>query len=376
MASYTGCEQVAVAAIAAVGGITRASLVPVNQGSESGHYGQLTYNQACKLLAIIAFHLTCRILMSTSLPPSETSQSAPIDLRRVRQLFAQPALVRESEFMRREISSRMHERLALVKLTPQRVLDAGCGAGPDIYTLQQRFADAAIIGLDASAAMLSLAKEQRQGAQLSVNRLLKKWLPFAGGGEQLSSALLCGDFAQLPLAPNTVDLVWSNLALHWHPQPDRVFAEWRRILRVDGLLMFSCFGPDTFKELRNAFAGIDGGAHILPFVDMHDFGDMLVNAGFSTPVMDMETITVTYDTVEKLLADVRAWGGNPLATRGRGLLSREAGVRLKAALEARRREDGKLPLTFEIIYGHAFRPVPKTTSGGESIVRWDLGKDR
>ena len=314
--------------------------------------------------------------MPTSLPPSETSQSAPIDLRRVRQLFAQPALVRESEFMRREISSRMHERLALVKLSPQRVLDAGCGAGPDIYTLQQRFADAAIIGLDASATMLSLAKEQRQGAQLSVNRLLKKWLPFTGSGEQLSSALLCGDFAQLPLAPNTVDLVWSNLALHWHPQPDRVFAEWRRILRVDGLLMFSCFGPDTFKELRNAFAAIDDGAHVLPFVDMHDFGDMLVNAGFSTPVMDMETITVTYDTVEKLLADVRAWGGNPLATRGRGLLSREKGGRLKDALEASRRADGKLPLTFEIVYGHAFRPVPKTTSGGESIVRWDLGKDR
>ncbi|GAC1335221.1 MAG: methyltransferase domain-containing protein [Collimonas sp.] len=314
--------------------------------------------------------------MPTSLPPLDTSQSAPIDLRRVRQLFAQPALVRESEFMRREISSRMHERLALVKLVPQRVLDAGCGAGPDIYTLQQRFSEAAIIGLDASAAMLSMAKEQRQTAQLSVNRLLKKWLPFTGKSDELASALVCGDFAQLPLAPAAVDLVWSNLALHWHPQPDRVFAEWRRILRVDGLLMFSCFGPDTFKELRNAFAAIDNGAHVLPFVDMHDFGDMLVNAGFSTPVMDMETITVTYDTVEKLFADVRAWGGNPLATRGRGLLGRAAGAGIKAALEATRRPDGKLPLTFEIIYGHAFRPVPKTTSGGESIVQWDLGKKR
>jgi len=180
----------------------------------------------------------------------------------------------------------------------------------------------------------------------------------------------------LPLGQTTVDLVWSNLALHWHPQPDRVFAEWRRVLRVDGLLMFSCFGPDTFKELRNAFAGIDDSAHILPFVDMHDFGDMLVNAGFSTPVMDMETITVTYDTVEKLLADVRAWGGNPLATRGLGLLGRAAAARLRAALEATRRADGKLPLTFEIVYGHAFRPVPKTTGSGESIVRWDLGKNR
>ena len=311
--------------------------------------------------------------MPNSFSPFDAGQSATIDLRRVRQLFAQPALVRESEFMRREISSRMHERLALVKLAPQRVLDAGCGTGPDIYTLQQRFTDAEVFGLDASAAMLLMAKEQRQGAQMSVNRLLKKWLPFTGGDDH-AAGLACGDFAQLPLGQNTVDLVWSNLALHWHPQPDRVFAEWRRVLRVDGLLMFSCFGPDTFKELRNAFACIGDGTHILPFVDMHDFGDMLVNVGFSTPVMDMETITVTYDTVEKMLADVRAWGGNPLATRGGGLLGRVAGTTLWAALEATRRADDKLPLTFEIVYGHAFRPVPKTTGSGESIVRWDLDK--
>ncbi|MFC5472403.1 methyltransferase domain-containing protein [Paraherbaspirillum soli] len=311
--------------------------------------------------------------MSTSSTPSEASQSSPIDLRRVRQLFAQPALVRESEFLRREISTRMHERLALVRLTPQRVLDAGCGDGADIYTLHQRFADAVIVGLDASPGMLTSAREQQQAAQSSVNRLLSKWLPLKSNG--LASALACGDFAQLPLARDAVDLVWSNLALHWHPQPDRVFAEWRRVLRVDGLLMFSCFGPDTFKELRNAFAGIGGNAHVLPFVDMHDFGDMLVNVGFSTPVMDMETITVTYDTVEKLLADVRAWGGNPLATRARGLLGRAAWRRLVAALEATRRPDGKLPLTFEVIYGHAFRPVPKKTAGGEAIVRWDLRKN-
>ncbi len=298
-----------------------------------------------------------------------------IDLRRVRQLFAQPALVRESEFMRREISSRMHERLALVKLVPQRVLDAGCGAGPDIYTLQQRFTDAEVFGLDASTAMLLMAKEQRRRAQISVSRILKKWLPFTGGDDHAAD-LVCGDFAQLPLRQNTVDMVWSNLALHWHPRPDCVFAEWRRVLRVDGLLMFSCFGPDTFKELRNAFACIGDGAHILPFVDMHDFGDMLVNVGFSMPVMDMETITITYDTVEKILADVRAWGGNPLVTRCGGLLGRAAGTTLRTALEGTRRADDKLPLTFEIIYGHAFRPAAKTTGSGESIVHWDLGKNK
>ena len=145
-------------------------------------------------------------------------------------------------------------------------------------------------------------------------------------------------------------------------------------MRVDGLLMFSCFGPDTFKELRAAFATVDQAPHVLPYVDMHDFGDMLVNAGFSTPVIDMETITVTYDSIDKMLTDVRAWGGNPLKTRRRGLLGRLAWKSIVDVLEQGRRADGKLGLTFEVVYGHAFRPVPKTTAGGESIVRFDLRK--
>ncbi|MBC7490575.1 MAG: methyltransferase domain-containing protein [Glaciimonas sp.] len=312
--------------------------------------------------------------IKTSEVATNTQSSAPIDLRRVRELFAQPDRVRESEFLRREISTRMHERLALVKMVPQRVLDAGCGDGPDIYTLQKRFADARILGLDASFGMLSSAQVQQEAAQTLVNRLLKKWLPMKNMG--LGSDLLCGDFAALPLARDAVDLVWSNLALHWHPQPDRVFAEWRRVLRVDGLLMFSCFGPDTLKELRGAFTLVDDASHILSFVDMHDFGDMLINVGFSTPVMDMETITVTYDTIYKLLADAKACGGNPLVTRSRSLMSRAAWQRLIAAFEMTRRSDGKLSLTFEIIYGHAFRPASRTTVSEESIVQWDLNKKR
>jgi malonyl-CoA O-methyltransferase len=300
------------------------------------------------------------------------ASSAPIDIRRVRQLFADPSRVTESDFLRREIANRMHERLALVKIQPERVLDAGCGEGADLARLQESYDAARIIGIDGSMAMLALARERQRAARSSMKNLLSKWLPGRlGAGLEGGSEFLCGDFAQLPLAVNAVDLIWSNLALHWHPQPDRVFAEWRRVLRVDGLLMFSCFGPDTFNEVRAAFASIDGGAHTLPFVDMHDFGDMLVNAGFSTPVMDMEKITVTYDSADKLLADMRAWGGNPLASRTRGLLGREARNALADALNRNRRADGKLPLSFEVIYGHAFRPAPRTTASGESIVRFE-----
>ena len=295
---------------------------------------------------------------------SPSKMSAPIDAARVRALFSRPQLVARSDFLRREIAARMHERLLLVKTAPRRVLDAGCGAGADLALLQRDYPAAQIIGVDAAQAMLAAARAP-VGALAPVNRLLARLLPAKAGVD-----LLCADFGNLPLGPNSVDLVWSNLALHWHPQPDRVFAEWRRVLRVEGLLMFSNFGPDTLRELRSAFAVLDESPHALPFVDMHDFGDQLVEAGFSTPVMDMEMITVTYDTPDALLADVRALGGNPLATRRRALVGRAGWAKVRAALEAQRRADGKIPLSFEVIYGHAFRPAPRLTAEGEAIVRF------
>jgi malonyl-CoA O-methyltransferase len=297
-------------------------------------------------------------------PQTPSKMSAPIDLARVRSLFSDPRRVADSAFLRREIAQRMHERLTLVKIAPARVLDAGCGEGADLALLQKTYPAAQIVGIDIAPAMVEAAKAPAPGLR-ALNQMLSRLMPAKAGVD-----LLCGDFGNLPFGPNSVDLVWSNLALHWHPQPDKVFAEWRRVLRVDGLLMFSNFGPDTFKELRTAFAAMDETPHALPFVDMHDFGDQLVEAGFSTPVMDMETITVTYDTAEALLADVRALGGNPLATRRRGLVGRKAWQRMLAALEQQRRPDGKLGLTFEVIYGHAFRPAPRATAAGEAIVRF------
>jgi malonyl-CoA O-methyltransferase len=303
---------------------------------------------------------------------NESRLSAPIDLLRVRRLFSQPEHLRDAAFLLREIGSRMHDRLALVRIDPRTVLDAGCGTGADLASLQKRFAEAQIFGVDAAPAMLREAGNEQRSAWSALNSALGQWLP--GLRAAKSAALIAGDFANLPFAHGAFDLVWSNLALHWHPQPDRVFAEWRRVLRTEGLLMFCCFGPDTLKEVREAFGGLDGAPHALPFVDMHDFGDMLVEAGFSTPVMDMETITLTYDNVAKLWADVRALGGNPLATRRRGLIGRQGWAKVNAALEAMRRDgahDGQIPLTIEVIYGHAFRPVPRTTSAGESIIRFE-----
>jgi len=280
--------------------------------------------------------------------PSADRASAAIDLQRVRRLFSSPASVAESGFLRREIAGRMFERLELIKVAPSLVLDAGCGDGADLPVLRQRFGGARLLGVDASAAMLDAARASQTAAQSSMNRLLQRWLPKSASGTGINAELACADFAQLPLSAGSADLVWSNLALHWHPQPHRVFAEWRRVLRVDGLLMFSCFGPDTFKELRSAWAAAGPQPRVLPYVDMHD--------------------------PQKLLQDMRAWGGNPLADRSRGLVGRAAYRRMLEALESGRREDGTLPLTFEIVYGHAFCPAPRTTSSGESIIRFDRPK--
>lgn len=307
------------------------------------------------------------------MPPQQSENGHPgtaIDIRQARRLFANPDRVAESDFLRREVSGRMRERLQLIKVAPGKILDAGCGEGADVLMLQTDFTQAFVLGLDASFGMLGRARQKRTANAGQLRKFLPAWVPLPTAGLPMP-ALVSGDFASLPLAPNTVDLLWSNLALHWHPQPDRVIAEWRRVIKTDGLLMFSALGPDTFKELRDAFAVHDKFPHVLPFVDMHDFGDMLVHAGFSTPVMDMETITITYPTVERMLSDIRAMGGLPLGSRRKSLTGRQRWKRMIAALDERRRPDGLLALTIEVVYGHAFLPVPKKTASGESIIRFE-----
>ena len=297
-------------------------------------------------------------------------QSAPISLTGVRRLFMRPDRMQESQFLRREISARMFERLSLIKTNPSALLDAGCGEGDDLLSLRARFPHAVMCGVDASQAMLALARSRALAAKSSLARWLAQLntSKYYGPGNAL---LGCADFAQLPLRDASFDMVWSNLALHWHPQPDRVFAEWRRVLRIHGLLMFSCFGPNTFKPLRDVFAELGHQNAMLPFVDLHDLGDMLVGAGFATPVMDMEMMNITYSSIEKLLGDIRALGGNPLRTKRQTLCGKRMWERVREGLEQCRKPDGKIHLSVELINGHAFRPVPKQTADGSSIIQFD-----
>ena len=247
----------------------------------------------------------------------------------------------------REVGRRLIERLQYIRLTPQRILDVGCGLAETRSPLLAQYPRADWIGLDISERMLKAAKAE--GARTRA----KRWLCGA------SSYRIAGDGGRLPIGNDSVDLVFSNLMLHWHPQPHTVFPEWKRVLRTDGLLMFSCFGPDTLKELRAAAAVLPG-ARPMPFVDMHDFGDMMVASGFATPVMDAEVITLTYASPQDLLREVRALGGNPRDDRALSLPSTSQAHALLSALEAQRGSDGRIRLSFEVAYGHAWKPQPKS----------------
>ncbi|WP_322031925.1 methyltransferase domain-containing protein [Paraburkholderia sp. J76] len=321
--------------------------------------------------------------------PSPARTGRPdYDTRHLRRIFDRRAATFDDvAFLPREIAQRMRERLEYIKVNPTAVLDIACGQGDDLPGLRERFPEAPVFGTDLSFAMLRRAREH-DAPDTSWRRFLPASVGRALGsrGPRVAQA----DFAELPFARDAFELVWSNLALHWHPRPDLVFGEWQRVLKVNGLLMFSTLGPDTLKELRGAFAeveaahGVPTRAHVIDFVDMHDLGDMLVENGFEIPVMDQETLTITYKTPEKLLADVRRWGAYPFARNGEDENGGTHGARrlhraLLAALEARRRTDGPqagtIPLTFEIIYGHAWKAVPRTTAEGHGIVRIeDIGR--
>ncbi len=267
--------------------------------------------------------------------------SNQIDLNILRHRFAIPARVTESAFLRREIADRMHERLSLVKLIPNRIVDAGCGEGADLIRLKNHFSSAQIFAIDASYGMLEYAKKEMRNRSLD---------------EQ--SKVICGNFAQLPFASNSFEMVWSNLALHWHPEPLAVFLSWRRILNENGVLWFSCFGPETIGPVKEAFRQLDNYEHVIHFMEMHDLGDCLVKAGFPSPILDREIITVTYSNIQKCLEDIQSFGGNPLVNQRKGLMGKQTFQKLMDLLEKKRSNvDGKLHMPYEIIYGHAFCTV-------------------
>ena len=285
-----------------------------------------------------------------------------LDRHLLRRRFDRAAASCDSvDLLAREIARRMDERLDYIRVTPRRVLDLGCGTGADLPRLAERFPAATLLAADFAPAMLA-----RAGARLRPQGggLLRRLI-----GGRAAAPHFVADARALPLPRASLGLVWSNLMLPALDDPLPAFREVHRTLQVDGLFMFSTLGPDTLRELRAVLPAATG-ERVHRFIDMHDLGDALVQAGFSDPVMDMEMLTLTYAELDGLFADLRASGANNAARgRPRGLSGRSGWEAARAAYE-RLRRDGRLPASFEVIQGHAWKAAPKTTEDGRAIVRF------
>lgn len=305
----------------------------------------------------------------------DSSDQAPdaLDPRAVRRAFARAARTYDSAaVLQREVGARMAERLDLIRIAPAAILDAGCGTGDALPGLAERYPSARRIALDIAHAMVAHAKERhgvRRSAFARVASVLR-------GDDAPAPVFVTADIGALPLAPASIDLVWSNLALQWVNDLPGAIAEMHRVLRVGGLVMFTTLGPDTLQELRAAFRSVDARPHVSRFVDMHDIGDMLVHGGFADPVMHMERVTMTYREPEAMLRDLKHLGAtNATRARSRGLLGRTRLQKAIAALEAMR-VDGRIPATFEVVHGHAWKAKATRTAEGHAIVRLERAPRR
>jgi malonyl-CoA O-methyltransferase len=283
------------------------------------------------------------------------SEAFALDKRQLRRSFDRAAATYDrAAALQREICMRALERLDLVKLDPGLIIDAGSGTGFGARALARRYPRASVLELDLADSMVRTARALRPW-----------WHRWIGGRREM---FVCGDNERMPIRDGTAGMIWSNLAFQWSDDLPGVFAECRRVLRAEGLLTFTTFGPDTLKELRQAFPPEPGAVHVNRFLDMHDIGDMLVHAGFADPVMDMEVLTLTYEGVEQLMRELKALGAHNITSgRGRGLTGRGTLQQLKKRYEIHRR-DGRLPATFEVIYGHAWKPQPRLGPGGRPVI--------
>jgi malonyl-CoA O-methyltransferase len=273
--------------------------------------------------------------------------SAGLDARHVRHAFGRAAATYDTHaVLQAEVGARLLERLEGIELVPERVLDVGSGPGRGSEALRTRFPNADVIALDLALPMLHAAASRASAK-------------FARVG---------GDAQALPFADASFDVLHSNLCLQWCDDPGLAIAEFARVLKPGGLLLFTTFGPATLHELRAAFAAADARPHVGRFVDMHDIGDALLTTGFRDPVLERDDFTLTYADALTLMRELRAIGAtNADAKRQRTLTGK---MHLKRVVEAYEtfRTDGALPATYEVVYAQAFAPAPgqpRRTATGE-----------
>ncbi len=259
-----------------------------------------------------------------------------LDKHAVKQSFNRyAASYNQSAALQAEVCLRLLERLDLINTNPEWVLDMGCGTGQALRTLSSKYPKAQLLSADISYQMLCQAKQQY--------------------GFFKRKYLLNADMDKIPLACDSVDLLFSNMALHWSNDLQAVFSEMKRVGRSGGYLMFTMLGVNSLTELRQSWSQIDTQSRVHQFADMHDVGDLMLSAGLSQPVMDSETITLEYDRFERLIDDIKKTGAvSAEKNRPRGLLTPRKIDRLKQAYESISFDGKCYKATIEVIYGHAW----------------------
>ena len=291
--------------------------------------------------------------MSSSAPdrsaPRPLDASALVHVRRRLQRQA------HAPWLHGEVARRMGERLSLIKLRPARILDWGAFVGDGLPVLSSAYPQALLTAVEAD--------EDRRDATAAARRPAW-WKALAG---HVASAVL----RPHEVGAGSAELLWANMVLHGVVDPQREMAAWHRALAVDGFLMFSTLGPGSLRGLVQLYEGMGWPSPLAPFVDMHDLGDMLVQAGFADPVMDQETLTLTWASADALLAELRLLGGNADPQRTAGLRTPRWRARLVEALATLAGPDGRIALAFELVYGHAFKPAPRPSVASETTVSLD-----
>lgn len=252
--------------------------------------------------------------------------------------------------LQREVGQRLYERLDYITIQPKTVLDLGCGTGFLTQKLLKQYPKAELIALDIAVNML---KETQKC-----------------GGWFRKPKLVCADAEALPLKNASVDLIISNLMLQWCNDLSASFAEMRRVLKPNGMVLFSSFGTDTLKELRASWQAVDQYTHTSTFADMHDVGDALMQAGFAQPVMDMDMITMTYHSVRELMQDLKQIGANNAHhAQRKSLTGKQRLLAFEQAYQCYQQADGLYPATYEVIYGHAWvDDLPVKPQGVEHFI--------
>jgi malonyl-CoA O-methyltransferase len=295
------------------------------------------------------------------LNPSDLDQKAvALRFERLGRAASEGRSIDRIDFYLREVERRMLERLSWTKIAPSKILDIGCGRGKGVLALQQLFPSATAIGVDLALGMMRplplMQFADRSSSKLA--RLIDQFKPKAV--DKFIPLFVQAESGCLPFSDATFDLVWSNLMFHWLPNAQISAQEWYRVIRPGGLLSFTAFGVDTFKELKGL------GAPLMALPDMHDIGDLLVKSGFSEPVMDQQKLVLTYTDGKKLLEEIGSFGGHVQRERPKFLLADKQWSRSLRALESLRAADGKISVTTEIVFGHTWAPARKKLADGWS----------